>query len=525
VKRRISGLRGTDVGFKCPIWVLVSFLAAATPSLAQTPNATGSDLAARTEGALMLIESGRQALLADKYVEASEALEAAMELSVFEHLAPGVQHQAFLIASFAASGRDDYLGAHEFMMAATEYDEANAAQWLLRARYASWVEEWADAALSITTVARRWSAEIAKDEHRELISHIGHKLRRDEHRQREYLELLRALFDARFTAQFGIQPDAFWQDLVLDALANGDMKRARVFAARIENTDTLLRMRIDKRFDAIVRADAKRFDLAAAAKRRSRSLARLVTDEPRSLQAFVQYGYALLDEGRYAELLARSEVILRRIDQAPAKAPPYDDLDDSLNWLYNHKAESLRALGRWDEALAVMEAGRAKRERGSDNVSQAINLGFHYNDAGQPQKALDVLANVDWARALSPYGRMQLQHVRYRAYLQLENRAEADNVLAYLREHQDDADDTWLQVLLDSGDVERAAAQLIAQLKDAEKRSSALAAVQDYQRPPGLPRMQESRRRWHTLLARNDVSAAIDEVGRRERQPVFRAPD
>lgn len=510
---------------KSPLWILVLFLAGAAPALAQPANTPGSDLVARTEGALMLIESGRQALLADKYSEASDAVEAAMELAVFEQLPPGVQHQAFLIASFAASGRDDYLGAHEFMMAATEYDEANAAQWLLRARYASWVEEWADAALAITTVARRWSGEIAKDEHRELISHIGYSLRRDDRRHREYLDLLNALFDARYTAQFGIQPDGFWQDLVLDALEKGDMKRARTFAARIENTDTLLRMRIDKRFDAIVRADAKRFDLGAAVKRRSRSLARVVTDEPRSLQAFVQYGYALLEEGRYADLLERSDVILRRIGNSPAKSPPYDDLEDSLNWLYNHKAASLRALGRWDEALAVMETGRAKRERGSDNVSQAINLGFHYNDAGQAQKALDVLKDVDWARSLSPYGRMQLQHVRYRAYLQLDNRVEADNVLAYLREHHDDADDTWLQVLLDSGDLEGAAAQLIAQLKDAEKRGAALAEVQDFRRPPVLPRMQESRERWSKLLARADVTAAINEVGRRERQPLYRTPD
>ena len=104
----------------------------------------------------------------------------------------------------------------------------------------------------------------------------------------------------------------------------------------------------------------------------------------------------------------------------------------------------MRARGRWDEAIAVMEAGRLKLEKGSVNVSQAINLGFHYNDAGYPQKALDALQDVDWARSLSPYGRMQLQHVRYTAYLQLGNRPEADNVFAYLREHHDDARDTWL---------------------------------------------------------------------------------
>jgi hypothetical protein len=507
-----------------PLLTVLLWLVGA-PALAQISSAADPDTAARTEGVRMLIESGRQALMADKYAEAGEALEAAMELEGFGRLPAAVQHQALLIASFAASGREDYLAAHEYMMAATEFDEADAAQWLLRARYAAAVEAWPDAGLSITTVARRWSGEVAKEENREFLGQVAARLSRDDRHRREYLDLLAALFDAKYTGEFGIQPDGFWEDLVLAALEKGDQARARLYAGRIENTDTLLRMRIDKRFDPIVRADARRFDIANAMKRRSRWLARVVKDEPRSLQAFVQYGYALLAEGRYAELLQQSDVILRRIANSPAKSPPYDDLDDSLNWLYNHKAAALRALGRWEEAIAVMEIGRVKRERGSDNVSQAINLGFHYNDLGHAQKALDALADIDWARALSPYGRMQLQHVRYRAYLQLGNHAEADNVLAYLREHHDDAADTWLQVLLDSGDEDGAAAQLMSELRDSSKRSTALALVQDYELPPALPRIQESRDRWKALLARADVTAAITEVGRREKQPVFRTPD
>ena len=506
-----------------PLLALLLWLACA-PAQAQGVS-PDPDAAARTEGVRLLIENGRQALVAERYAEAGAAIEAAIELDAFEQLPTVAQHQAFLIASFAASGREDYLEAHEFMLAATEYDEADAAHWLLRARYASFVDQWADAGLSITTVARRWAGEIVKDEHREFISQVAYRLGRDDRNHRQYLDMLGALFDAKYTADFGIQPDGLWEHLVLDALERGDMARARLCASRIENTDTLLRMRIDKRFDPIVRADARRFDIANAMKRRSRWLARLVQDEPRSLRAFVQYGYALLDEGRYADLLQQSDVILRRIANAPAKSPPYDDLDDALNWLYNHKAAALRALGRWDEAIAVMEAGRAKRERGSDNVSQAINLGFHFNDLGQPQKALDALSDIDWARALSPYGRMQLQHVRYRAYLQLGSHAEADNVLAYLREHHDDAPDTWLQVLLDSGDLDGAAAQLISELRDTRKRSTALASVQDYQLPPALPRMREARERWKALVARADVTAAINDVGRSEKQPLFRTPD
>ena len=55
--------------------------------------------------------------------------------------------------------------------------------------------------------------------------------------------------------------------------------------------------------------------------------------------------------------------------------------------------------------------------------------------------------------------------------------------------------------------------------------SKPLASVQDYQLPPALPRMREARERWKALVARADVTAAINDVGRSEKQPLFRTPD
>ena len=116
-----------------------------------------------------------------------------------------------------------------------------------------------------------------------------------------------------------------------------------------------------------------------------------------------------------------TDEIIARVSAARPDEAPFDDIDEQFNWIYNHKAASLRALGRWDEALVVMEAARLQPEGGSINVSQAINLGWHYVDYGKPENALKALDGIDWAHSLSPYGRMQLQYVRYRAYLQLAN--------------------------------------------------------------------------------------------------------
>ena len=154
-------------------------------------------------------------------------------------------------------------------------------------------------------------------------------------------------------------------------------------------------------------------------------------------------------------------------------------------------------------------------------MSQAINLGSSYLVRNRPDDALKSLEGIDWARSLSGFGRMQLQHVRLRAYLQLGNRDEAEKVFAYLRENKIDAPDTWQEALLDWGDVDGAAALYIARLRDPEDRVSALYAAQTFKPVPRLPRQIEDVERWQKLLARPDVTAAINDVGRREQHPLY----
>jgi tetratricopeptide (TPR) repeat protein len=256
-----------------------------------------------------------------------------------------------------------------------------------------------------------------------------------------------------------------------------------------------------------------------------RRLAKTAAANPRSLGVRVQLGYALLVAGQFAELLALTDDIIARVTTARSDEAPFDDIDDELNWIYNHKAASLRALGRWEDALTVMEAARLEPGEGSVNVSQAINLGWHYVDYGKPENALKALDGIDWAHSLSPYGRMQLQYVRYRAYLQLANAQEADNVLAYLRQHRDDAEDIWQLAMLDAGDFDGAAALLVARLRDPDKRYEALGEVQEYLPLPLLPKQAEARARWEKLVARVDVASVVAEVGRRERAPMYDVPD
>jgi hypothetical protein len=116
---------------------------------------------------------------------------------------------------------------------------------------------------------------------------------------------------------------------------------------------------------------------------------------------------------------------------------------------------------------------------------------------------------------------MQLQYVRFEAYLQLGDRAEAEKVFAYLRENKLDASGTWQDAMLEWGDLDGAAAQYIARLQDPEQRSHALLAAQRFIPVPRLPREAEDIARWQALLDRPDVSVAINQVGRREKVPLF----
>jgi len=501
---------------------LAASLAPAVRADAPAPNAAAAGATAQPPAKADLytvIEHARQALLADQYDEAGKTLDAVLKMPEFAEADESVQFRVFLFAAVAARGREDFLGAHEFISIATKFPEATAEHWLLRARYASWIDAWSDAGTAILMTARNWPAELAKADP-ELVTQIADGMKRDGKYPAERRDLLKALFEAKFTLEWGLQPDDLWNDLILDALAHDDLRRAREINRRVESTATLLRMRIDRRYDALVTAERRTFNIAANAERERKRLAKLVPANPRSLDVQVKYGSALAQVGRFNDLLVLTNAVLGRIAAAADKTSPYDDISDELNWIYDLKARALRALGRWDEALAVMKAGRHEQEEGSDNVSQAINLGAIYLDYGRPQEALEALDGIDWAHSLSPYGRMQLQDVRYRAYRQLANASEADVVFAYLREHHEDAEDTWQYAMLVSGDVDGAAALLIARLRDPLKRGEALVDVQDYEPVPRLPKMQEEHDRWVALVARADVTAAINEVGRREMQPL-----
>lgn len=501
-------------------YLILAFLAASPGALTLPASAAEPGAAMVELDASAIIEYAEEARSKGQYQEAGDAIELVLRMSQFAELDASRQLQALVIGGLAAFGRDDYLSAHEFMVLVTDFPDATAEHWIWRAQSASSLEAWPDEARSITTVARRWPDALARL-HPSAITRAAFRVNKDGTHRREQLDLLNALFAANFTIQLGLQPDSLWQELILDALDRNDLARAREISKRVQNTETLVAMRIDRRFDVLVKAEPKVFDIKAALDYQRKLLAKQVADDPRSLDARVQYCYTLLEAGRFKEVLALSNEVIARAAAAPADAPAYDNTAEKLEWMYSHKAVSLRAMGRWEEALAIMEKGLRNPEDGAINASQAINLGGYYVFYGMPQKGLDSLEGIDWAGSLSPFGRMQLQHVRYRAYLDLGNTQDADAALAYLREHRGDAEGTWQEALVDAGDLDGAAALYISRLRDPDKRAAALGEAQDYKPLPRRAAHDRTKTRWEALLKRKDVAAAIDAVGRREKIPLY----
>jgi tetratricopeptide (TPR) repeat protein len=502
-----------------PAWILgVCLAGAAVPAAAVSLGSV--PLPPDTRAVEVILERGRKELLEEKYAEAGKSFAEAMRNPEFTRLTKGRQFRTLVLASEAARGREDWLEAHEYIAIACDYPDAGAAEWAMRARLAGWVEAWSDAGLAIKTIAQQWPEALGNFHHEMVQSTLMH-MDRDKKLAAERLEVLNALFDAKFTLEWHVEPSGLWRELVLQALERKDLPRAREILRRIDDAGSLVRMRIDKRFDSLVQAEPAAFDVARAADSESRKMRRVMNEHPTRLDPVVQYMYTLFTLGEYAEIISLADRVLERNAKATPDKPVYEDVADTLNWVFDLKSQALRGLGRWDDSLAIQEEARRLRETSSDKVSQAINLGSSYLLRNRPEDALESLEGIDWSRDLSGYGRMQLQHVRLRACLQQGNRKEAEEIYAYLRENRVDAPDTWQEAMLDWGDLDGAAASYIARLRDPEERTAALYAAQTFQPVPRLPREIEGIERWKKLLARPDVAATLLEVGRRETQPIF----
>jgi tetratricopeptide (TPR) repeat protein len=500
------------------VWILL-FLAGAL----EITGGAEEPAAAPATHFYQLFEQARRALIADEFADASRLFDQVMATPAFREADTDLQYYTFLLASFAADGTDDHLSYHEYLVIATGFPKADGDTWLARSRAASILEKWSDCALALTMVARKWPGKLAGDEHQGWrIKKTVFELGRNPALRAQRTELLEALYQAEYKSELGVEPSHLWLMLATDALEQKDLSRAREISRRIKHSTILVSMRIDKRFDVLIAAEPRLRDVRAAADREAKYLKAVTKKRPKSLHALVQYANALFTLGKFDTMLSLANDAIARMEEAPEDQPPYEDIDDNLNWLHNSKANALVALGRLEESAEVLANWERSDRNRADKVSQAINLGAAYNWMGRPDDALKAVDGLDWSRGMSEYGRMQYQRVRFRAYLLKGMDSEAREIVEWIREHQDDAPNTAQSTLLEIGDIDDAAALLVSRLRDVDKRAEALEEIQKYRETPHSDRYKEFEALEESMLSRPDVAAVIAEYGRREKFPIYR---
>lgn len=357
----------------------------------------------------------------------------------------------------------------------------------------------------------RWPE--AADQHD--VPHVWGLYRALADRPAQQRRLLQALFDAGFDDPTG-DSSAMWFQLARLHLEGGDVESARAAAARITAADPVVRMRIDRRFDAIVDRTTDTFDASQRARQAVDALRAKAAARPRDLAVWVQLTYAMLTAGDHAGVIDTTTRLIDASGDAPAageKSKAYDSLDHRV-WLFNNRAIALYRRGRPDEAVADLERAIAFDPEEGPNVNQTLNLGTLRCYMGRPREAAEGVAAV---KGMSTYGELVQALVLLCAAAQRDDRAQANNTLAFFRRHRDEHPEMLLHGLIWTGRLAEAERLYRRMLDDPALRADALMLAQTFLASPPQPGRRAYDRHRDALFARPGVQAAIDAVGRVER--------
>jgi tetratricopeptide (TPR) repeat protein len=373
------------------------------------------------------------------------------------------------------------------------------------------------AARAFTELAERWPELLANLEPREvyrLQSRLGEG-------SQAKVDFLQTLFDAKWDDPTG-DASALWHLLALLRLERGEPQAARTAMRRIVHPDLVASMRSDRRFDAVVDRDAWAFNVERAATRAVEAMREKTEARPNDLDVKVQLSYALLDAGDHEGLMRLVDAVLassadpgREAAGGQAERTPAQHA-----WLLNNRAVALYRLGRTQEAIADMERARRLPTGGGPNVSQTLNLGEFHCTLGRAADTKRMADAVDGGQ-VSDYGRMFQARLRLCAAWLSQDARGMKRAFAAIRKGRARSEEIHLDALVMLGRLDEAAQALIALLDAPRERADILQTLQRYREVAPSPTLARLRAQRDALLARDDVKAAIDRVGRRERYDLY----
>lgn len=347
------------------------------------------------------------------------------------------------------------------------------------------------------------------------VPHVWSLYRALADRPAQQRRLLQAMFDARFDDPTADSSE-LWFQLARLHLEAGDVDGARAAARRITAADPIVRMRIDRRFDAIVDRTTHTFDASLRARQAVDALRTKAAARPRDLAVWVHLTYAMLTAGDEAGAIATATRLIDAsgdTSSAGEKSKAYESLDHRV-WLLNNRAIALYRLGRSDEAVADLERAIAFDPGQGPNVDQTLNLGTLRCYMGRPREAAEGVAAV---KGMSTYGELVQAMVLLCAAVQRDDRTQAASTLAFFRRHRDEQPEMLLHALIWTGQLAEAERIYRRMLDDPALRADALMFAQTFLASPPRPGRRAYDRHRDALFARPGVQSAIDAVGRVER--------
>jgi hypothetical protein len=423
----------------------------------------------------------------------------------FKSLSVDDQYEALMLAARASlySDRRDLAGDYIARVIALPglgfEDQAGAME------QAREIGNWLAAVHCLTAIAHQWPERIAALRSSTLaqVVNAANSLPRND----KFL-MLQALYAAHWTLKWGIEPSRSWRDLTLFLLERRSVRQAIDVSAHVTDAYVLVAMRADRRFDAIVAAHPAQFDIDAAADRELKHFQQLSDEQPKSLALKARVMEALLHEQHYAAMLAASDSVIQEIESTNFPEKLYDDYVEERGAYLYLRSVALQREGRWDEAVAqLVEASR------DGDVTQIINLAYLYCALNRPNDALALIDPLVPSRT-SAYGAMQVETIRLQSAIDLEDYNQASRSIQYLSAHRADATSTYLYTLIFAKHLDEAAHYVTTELENAELRQDTLLDIQEYLPTPGPETELEIERRWRSVVARKEVQAAIQKVGR-----------
>lgn len=321
--------------------------------------------------------------------------------------------------------------------------------------------------------------------------------------------LLKLLSNPTFEpAEPGATRDGMQWEHVRLLAGKGQFPAAVAQARQITNPGMLMRLSLDRDLRAAVPAD---FDPKRALERQLQRQRDMAASHPGSLSLVIDTATTLRALDRAGEALALLDASRPAAGRTDVS---YDDVAMQMNWWWEQRARTLAQLGRIDEAMAAIRQGTEIKEGGVANVSQVLNMADFQTEQRRYADALATLATLDRPdTSVSSYGVMMLRKTRACARARLGQAAGATADLVYVRAHEAEAPNALFAAQLCAGDLEAAAASMIARLDDPATRVGILEELSDYAASTVTIPLGGYAAGLRKAAMRPDVKAAVARAG------------